>query len=55
LGNFADVDHILHCIENEIDLDEIRQIYGNTLVDRIIKLVDLSTHMRESPYQVLFQ
>ena len=55
LGKFADVDQILYCIENEIDVDEIRQTYGNALVDRILQLVSLSTHMRESPYRVHVQ
>jgi len=52
LGGFSTVDQILYGIENQIDLDELRQKCGEDKVDRLLKLFDLSVHMRESPYHL---
>ena len=51
LGTFPVVDQILYCIENHADLEEMHRIHGEERVDRLLQLVDLSRHMRESPYR----
>ncbi len=51
LGNFGTVDQILVGLEMDFDREELRQKYGIENVERVIKLMELSKHMRESPYQ----
>ncbi|MBL6982948.1 MAG: NAD(+) synthase [Anaerolineales bacterium] len=53
MGEFTAVDQILYYIENQLDLDTIRQTLGTETVDRVLELVELSRHMRESPYHFL--
>jgi len=54
LGGFSTADQILYGIDRRINPDELRKAYGDKNVDRLIELVDLSKHMRESPYQIAF-
>ena len=50
VGETAVVDQILHALETKSDLLEFYKIYGEDSVNKIISLVELSKHMRESPY-----
>lgn len=52
LGDFSTADQILYGIENQFDLDALRQDYGDDNVDQLLKLFELSKHMRESPYHL---
>ena len=52
LGDFPTADQILCGLEKHINPGELRKTYGDENVDRLIKLVDLSKHMRESPYHL---
>jgi NAD+ synthase len=52
LGGFGTVDQILIGLEMKIDREELCQIYGIESVERVIRLMELSKHMRESPYQL---
>lgn len=50
VGETAVVDQILFSLENNNDLSEFYNLYGKDVADRIVSLVELSKHMRESPY-----
>ena len=52
VGETAVVDQILFSLENNNDLSEFYNLYGKEAVDRIVSLVELSKHMRESPYRL---
>ena len=52
VGETAVVDQILFSLENNNDLSEFYNLYGKDAVDRIVSLVELSKHMRESPYRL---
>jgi NAD+ synthase len=52
LGGFTAVDKILYALEMKVDQYQIFQEYGKENVERIMKLWELSKHMRESPYQI---
>ncbi len=52
VGETAVVDQILFSLENNNDLSEFYNRYGKDAVDRIVLLVELSKHMRESPYSI---
>jgi len=52
LGSFETVDQILVGLEMDFDRGELRQKYGTQNVDRVIQLMELSKHMRESPYHL---
>ncbi len=52
LGDFSTADQILFGIENQLDLDELGQTYGEENVNHILHLNKLSKHMRESPYHI---
>jgi NAD+ synthase len=52
VGETAVVDQILFRLENNKDLSEFYTLYGKAAVDRIVSLVELSKHMRESPYSM---
>jgi NAD+ synthase len=53
LGDFASIDQILYGIEKQIDIEELNRAFGREQVERILKLWELSKHMRESPYSFL--
>jgi NAD+ synthase len=52
LGSFALTDQILYGLENNVPVAALYDAYGKLNVDKIIQLTDLSTHMRETPYQM---
>jgi NAD+ synthase len=52
LGDFNTADQILCAIEQGVDQDELRKIYGDNNVNQILTLWKLSRHMRESPYHL---
>jgi NAD+ synthase len=52
VGETAVVDQILFSLENNNDLSEFYNLYGMDAGDRIVSLVELSKHMRESPYRL---
>ena len=52
LGSFGTVDQILVGLEMDYDREELCLKYGIENVERVIKLMELSKHMRESPYQL---
>lgn len=52
VGETAVVDQILFNLENNNDLSEFYNLYGKDAVERIVSLVELSKHMRESPYRL---
>lgn len=52
VGETTVVDQILFSLENNNDLSEFYNRYGKDAVDRIVSLVELSKHMRESPYRL---
>jgi NAD+ synthase len=51
LGSFALADQILYGLENGVAIDELCQAYGKENVEKILRLRELSAHMREVPYQ----
>jgi len=49
LGDFSTTDRILYGIENQFDLQALYRTYGKQNVERLLNMVELSKHMRESP------
>lgn len=49
LGSFYTVDHILWGLEHGVPIDELNHKFGELEVTRIIRLVESSRFMRESP------
>jgi NAD+ synthase len=52
LGSFDQADQILWGLENGVDLEALSKGFGPEAVERIASLLELSRHMRESPYTV---
>jgi NAD+ synthase len=52
LGSFALADQILYGLENDISIDALYESYGRKSVDKIIRLRDLSAHLRQTPYHL---
>jgi NAD+ synthase len=52
LGSFSQTDQILWGLENGVDRRELVQLFGESDVARIERLIGLSQPMRESPYVI---
>jgi NH3-dependent NAD+ synthetase len=52
LGSFDKVDRVLWGLEHGAETTEIKDLEGEEFVDHIVRLVDLSRPMRESPYVI---
>ncbi|MGD8455915.1 MAG: NAD(+) synthase [Anaerolineales bacterium] len=52
LGSFALTDQILYGLEKAVPVEALYDAYGKENVDKIIRLRDLSAHLRQTPYHL---
>lgn len=53
LGSFENVDSILYGLENGVDRDMLREHFPLAEINKLVRLMKDSAHMRQSPYTLL--